>query len=85
MLVFVDELHGGCGCDRQQSYDLELYVLDYDKAGRSEQIQFTNASTGTVLSTADRVEFLGRRLHELDDLGERAHHHYTKAGPTTPS
>ena len=33
------------------SYDLELYVLDYDASGRSEQIQFTNAATGAALST----------------------------------
>ena len=33
------------------TYDLELYLLDYDKAGRSEQIQFSNAVTGIVLNT----------------------------------
>ena len=33
------------------TYDLELYLLDYDKNGRSEQIQFSNAATGAVLST----------------------------------
>ena len=30
------------------SYNLELYVLDYAKAGRTEQIQIANASTGAV-------------------------------------
>ncbi len=35
-----------------QSYNLELYVLDYNGGNaRSEQIQLSNASTGTVLST----------------------------------
>ncbi len=35
-----------------QSYNLELYVLDYNGGNyRSEQIQFSNASTGAVLST----------------------------------
>ena len=33
------------------TYNLELYVLDYDNSGRSEQIQLSNAVTGTVLST----------------------------------
>jgi hypothetical protein len=34
------------------SYNLELNFLDYDGSNaRSEQIQFSNASTGTVLST----------------------------------
>ena len=28
-----------------QSYNIELYLLDYDNRGRSEQIQFMNAST----------------------------------------
>jgi hypothetical protein len=35
-----------------QSYNLELYVLDYNGGNaRSEQIQFSNATTGAVLST----------------------------------
>ena len=33
------------------SYDLELYLLDFDAAGRSEQITFSNAATGAVLNT----------------------------------
>ncbi len=34
-----------------QTHDLELYFLDWDKQGRSEQVQITNAATGAVLST----------------------------------
>jgi hypothetical protein len=42
-----------------QSYNLELYVLDYDRSGRSEQIQFTNEVTGAVLSTETVSNFSG--------------------------
>ena len=41
------------------SYNLELYVLDYDDHGRSEQIQFSNAVTGAVLSTESVASFSG--------------------------
>jgi hypothetical protein len=41
------------------SYDLELYVLDYDSGNRAEQIQFTNAATGAVLSTEAVTSFTG--------------------------
>ncbi len=34
-----------------QQHDLELYFLDWDRLGRSEQVQITNAATGAVLST----------------------------------
>ena len=34
-----------------QTHDLELYFLDWDSAGRSEQVQISDASTGAVLST----------------------------------
>jgi hypothetical protein len=34
-----------------QSHDLELYLLDWDNQGRTEQVQISNASTGEVLST----------------------------------
>ncbi len=34
-----------------QLHDLELYFLDWDKQGRSEQVQISNAATGAVLST----------------------------------
>ena len=34
-----------------QQHDLELYFLDWDKQGRSEQVKITNAATGAVLST----------------------------------
>ncbi len=32
-----------------QQHDLELYFLDWDKQGRSEQVQIANAATGAVL------------------------------------
>ena len=34
-----------------QTHDLELYFLDWDSKGRSEQVQISNAATGTVLAT----------------------------------
>ena len=34
-----------------QTHDLELYFLDWDNKGRSEQVQISNAGTGTVLDT----------------------------------
>ncbi len=41
-----------------QSYDLELYLLDYNGGnGRSEQIQLSNAGTGAVLSTETVSDF----------------------------
>ena len=42
-----------------QSYNLELYVLDYDNSKRAEQIQFTNANTNAVLSTQTVSGFTG--------------------------
>ncbi len=42
-----------------QSYNLELYVLDYDAKGRSEQIQLANQATGAVLSTQSVSSFSG--------------------------
>ncbi len=40
-----------------QVHDLELYLLDWDKAGRSEQVQITDATTGAVLSTTSVSSF----------------------------
>ncbi len=34
-----------------QTHDLELYFVDWDSTGRSEQVQISNAATGAVLST----------------------------------
>ena len=42
-----------------QTHDISLYALDYDNEGRSEQIQFTSASTGAVLSTESIANFSG--------------------------
>ena len=33
-----------------QTHDLELYFLDWDSKGRSEQVQISNAGTGAVLA-----------------------------------
>ncbi len=41
------------------AYNLELYVLDYDKDKRSEQIQLSDAGSGTVLSTQSVSGFSG--------------------------
>ena len=40
-----------------QLYNIELYLLDYDAKGRSEQIQITNAASGAVLSTQSVSNF----------------------------
>ena len=34
-----------------QTHDLELYFLDWDSKGRSEQVQLSDAGTGKVLAT----------------------------------
>ena len=34
-----------------QAHDLELYFLDWDNGGRAEQVQISDATTGTVLDT----------------------------------
>jgi hypothetical protein len=41
------------------SYDLSLYLLDWSNIGRSEQVQITRASDGTVLSTQTVSSFSG--------------------------
>ena len=40
-----------------QSYNIALYLLDYDARGRSEQIQISNAASGVVLSTQSVSNF----------------------------
>ncbi len=40
-----------------QEHDLELYLLDWDHAGRREQVQISNAATGAVLSTETASSF----------------------------
>ena len=40
-----------------QPHDLELYLLDWDRPGRSEQVQISDASTGAVLSTQSVSSF----------------------------
>ncbi len=38
-------------------HDLELYLLDWDKQGRSEKVQITDGTTGAVLSTESVSSF----------------------------
>ncbi len=38
-----------------QTHILELYFVDWDSTTRSEQVTFSNAATGAVLSTRDRL------------------------------
>ena len=40
-----------------QTHDLELYFLDWDNQGRTEQVQISSAATGTVLSTRSIASF----------------------------
>ncbi len=42
-----------------QPHDVSLYALDFDKKGRSEQIQITSAATGAVLDTETLANFSG--------------------------
>jgi hypothetical protein len=42
-----------------QTHDLELYFLDWYGQGRSEQVQISNAATGTVLGTEKIASFSG--------------------------
>ena len=42
-----------------QAHDLELYFLDWDKGGRSEQVQISSAATGAVLDTETVSSFAG--------------------------
>jgi hypothetical protein len=41
------------------THNIELYLLDWDKQGRTEQIQLSNASTGAVLDTETASNFAG--------------------------
>ena len=40
-----------------QTHDLELYFLDWEGAGRAEQVQISDATTGAVLSTNSVTSF----------------------------
>ena len=40
-----------------QTHDLELYLLDWDRQGRTEQVQISNAATGAVLDTESVSSF----------------------------
>ena len=40
-----------------QTHDLELYFLDWDNKGRSEQVQLSDTATGTVLITQSISSF----------------------------
>jgi len=40
-----------------RAHDLELYLVDWDSAGRSERVQISDASSGAVLSTQSVSSF----------------------------
>ena len=40
-----------------QSHRVALYLSDFDRAGRSESVQITNAATGAVLDTESVANF----------------------------
>ena len=42
-----------------QQHLLSIYAVDFDHAGRSEQIQIINAATGVILNTTDLSSFSG--------------------------
>ena len=66
LLVLDHQLHGGCEPDRRQAHDLELYFLDWDNTGRSEQCEISNAVTGAVLSTETVSIVHAGRVPEVD-------------------
>ena len=69
-----------------QAHDLELYFLDWDNKGRSEQVQISDAGTGTVLDTETISSFSERRLPGLEGLGQPADHdHQGRPGPMPSS
>jgi hypothetical protein len=47
----------GVGLSDGQQHDLELYFLDWDSLGRSEQVQISDAASGAVLSTQSVSSF----------------------------
>jgi transcriptional antiterminator Rof (Rho-off) len=53
-----------------QAHDLALYALDWDRNGRSEQIQITNASTGAVLDTETISSFSGGEYLQWNISGD---------------
>ena len=57
-LVRQFQLHGGCEPDRRPGTNLELYFVDWDSRGRTEQVQISNTS-GTVLDTEQISSFSG--------------------------
>jgi hypothetical protein len=40
-----------------QVHDLALYLLDWDRQGRTEQVQISDAGTGRVLSALNATAF----------------------------
>ena len=57
-----------------QQHDLELYFLDWDKQGRSEQVQITSAATGAVLVHPDGLVVPVGDLPRLHDQRQRPDH-----------
>ena len=57
-----------------QTHDLELYFDDWDNKGRAEQVQISDAGTGTVLDTETISSFTIGRVPGLEGLGQPGDH-----------
>ena len=68
-----------------QAHDLALYAVDWTDAGRSEQIQITNASTGAVLDTETISSFVGGGVPGLGRQRRRRDHGHEPGRGQTPS
>ena len=64
-----------------QAHDVALYAVDWDKQGRSEQIQITSAATGAVLDTETLSNFSGGVYLQWELSGNVVITFKTLAGP----
>ena len=64
-----------------QLHEVSLYLVDFDYNGRTESIEVVNAENGAVLaSPANRVEFRGRRVLDLEPEGQCGVRHHGHRG-----
>ena len=64
-----------------QPHNLSLYAVDWNNAGRSEQIQFTDAATGAILDTETISAFSGGVYLEWSVTGDVVIQVTNLAGP----
>ena len=54
-----------------QSHEVSLYAVDWDKQGRSEEVQIIDPKTGKVLDTRGNRPLPGRCVPHVEPLGQR--------------